>query len=103
MPAGRRRHPGAGPSRRGELRVIIGLHAAWLRATTMPFAGIVACQVGTAFASRAERACSRAIAWTSNPLLLWAIAFEIAFASALIYLPPLQVVFGEGARRARGR
>jgi calcium-translocating P-type ATPase len=70
------------------------LHDAWLRATTMSFAGIVACQVGTAFASRAERASTRAVGWTSNPLLLWGIAFELAFAAALIYLPPLQAVFG---------
>ena len=32
------------------------LHDAWLQATTMTFAGIVACQVGTAFAARTERA-----------------------------------------------
>jgi magnesium-transporting ATPase (P-type) len=70
------------------------LHEAWLRATTMSFAGIVACQVGTAFASRTERASSRAVGWTSNPLLLWGIAFEIVFAAALIYLPALQAVFG---------
>jgi calcium-translocating P-type ATPase len=73
------------------------LHDAWLRATTMTFAGIVACQVGTAFASRVERSASRAIGFTSNPLLLWGIAFEIVFAAALIYLPPLQPVFGTRA------
>jgi magnesium-transporting ATPase (P-type) len=70
------------------------LHEAWLRATTMSFAGIVACQVGTAFASRAELASSRAIGWRSNPLLLWGIAFELVFAAALIYVPALQSVFG---------
>ncbi len=70
------------------------LHDVWLRATTMSFAGIVACQVGTAFASRTERASTRAVGWTSNPLLLWGIAFELVFAAALIYLPPLQAVFG---------
>jgi len=63
----------------------------------MTFAGIVACQVGTAFASRVERSSSRAIGWRSNPLLLWGIAFEIVFAAALIYLPPLQSVFGTRA------
>ncbi len=73
------------------------LHADWLRATTMSFAGIVACQVGTAFASRVERASTRAIGWTTNPLLLWGIAFELVFAAALIYLPPLQSVFGTSA------
>jgi magnesium-transporting ATPase (P-type) len=73
------------------------LHDDWLRATTMTFAGIVACQVGTAFASRVERSSSRAIGFASNPLLLWGIAFELAFAAALIYLPPLQAVFGTRA------
>ena len=33
----------------------------------------------------------------SNPLLLWGIAFELAFAAALIYLPPLQPIFGTAA------
>jgi magnesium-transporting ATPase (P-type) len=70
------------------------LHEDWLRATTMTFAGIVACQVGTAFASRVELAPSRAIGWRTNPLLLWGIAFELVFAAALIYWPPLQAVFG---------
>jgi magnesium-transporting ATPase (P-type) len=60
----------------------------------MTFAGIVACQVGTAFASRVELASSSAIGWRSNPLLLWGIAFELVFAAALIYAPPLQSVFG---------
>jgi hypothetical protein len=54
----------------------------------------VACRVGTAFASRVERSSSRAIGWRSNPLLLWGIAFELVFAAALIYLPPLQTAVG---------
>ena len=29
----------------------------------------------------------------SNRLLLWGIAFELAFAAAVIYLPPLQDIF----------
>ena len=56
--------------------------------------GIVACQVGTAFAARTEHASTRAVGWTSNPRLLLGIAFELVFAAALIYLPPLQHVFG---------
>jgi magnesium-transporting ATPase (P-type) len=66
----------------------------------MTFAGIVACQVGTAFASRVERSSTWAIGWTSNPLLLWGIAFELLFAAALIYAPPLQSVFGTQALAA---
>ena len=37
------------------------LHAAYLAATTMTFAGITACQVGTAFAARTTRASLRSI------------------------------------------
>jgi calcium-translocating P-type ATPase len=73
------------------------LHDDYLAATTMTFAGITACQVGTAFATRTSRASLWQIGPFSNPLLLWGIAFELAFAGALIYLPPLQSVFGTAA------
>jgi len=73
------------------------LHDDYLVATTMTFAGITACQVGTAFAARSSGASLRRIGPLSNPLLLWGIAFELAFAAALIYLPPLQDLFGTAA------
>ena len=50
------------------------LHDDYLRATTMTFAGIVACQIGTAVASRTEWASLRAVGVFSNRLLLWGIA-----------------------------
>jgi magnesium-transporting ATPase (P-type) len=70
------------------------LHHAYLQATTMSFLGIVACQVGTAFAARTDRASLREVGFFSNPLLLRGIAFELAFAAAIIYVPALQDVFG---------
>jgi magnesium-transporting ATPase (P-type) len=70
------------------------LHHTYLEATTMTFAGIVACQVGTAFASRTSIASLRSVGLFSNRLLLWGIGFELAFAGALLYLPPLRAVFG---------
>ncbi|MEW6582945.1 MAG: cation-transporting P-type ATPase [Actinomycetota bacterium] len=73
------------------------LHDDYLRATTMTFAGIVACQVGTAMASRAERVSLRRVGVASNPLLLWGIAFEVAFTAAIVYAPPLQSLFGTAA------
>ena len=73
------------------------LHDAYREATTATFAGIVACQVGTAFASRTESASLRQVGLLTNPLLLWGIAFELAFAAALIYLPPMQQLFGTAA------
>ena len=73
------------------------LHTAVILATTMTFAGITACQVGTAFAARTTHASLRSIGITSNRLLLWGIAFELAFAAAVIYMPPLQSIFGTAA------
>lgn len=70
------------------------LHHAYLQATTASFAAIVACQVGTAFAARTEHASLRRIGVGSNRLLLAGIGFELAFTAAVIYLPPLQAVFG---------
>jgi magnesium-transporting ATPase (P-type) len=69
------------------------LHDAYLLATTMTFAGIVACQVGTAVAARTERSSLRSIGVFSNRLLLWGIAFELVFAAAVIYVPAFQPVF----------
>ena len=73
------------------------LHQAYLAATTMTFAGIVACQLGTVFAARTNRASLREIGVFSNPLLLYGVAFEVLFAAALIYLPPLQSLFETAA------
>jgi magnesium-transporting ATPase (P-type) len=69
------------------------LHGAYVEATTVTFLGIVACQVGTAFASRTERSSLAAIGIGSNPLLLWGIAFELALSAALVTIGPLQDVF----------
>jgi calcium-translocating P-type ATPase len=73
------------------------LHEAYLTATTMTFAGITFCQVGTAFASRTTHASLRSIGVFSNRLLLWGIAFELAFAACVVYVPLLQRVFGTAA------
>lgn len=70
------------------------LHHVYLQATTMTFLGIVACQIGTAFAARTERASLRQIGLTTNPLLLWGIAFEVTFAAAITTIPGLRSIFG---------
>ncbi|KAB1116505.1 hypothetical protein F6X54_11655 [Micromonospora aurantiaca] len=57
-------------------------------------AAIVACQVGTALAARTDRASLRSIGLASNRLLLWGIAFELAFAATIVTVPPLQAIFG---------
>jgi magnesium-transporting ATPase (P-type) len=73
------------------------LHHVYQQATTVAWLGIVACQVGTAFAARTERASLRSVGLTTNPLLLGAIAIELAFAAALVYVPFLHPVFGTAA------
>jgi calcium-translocating P-type ATPase len=65
----------------------------WRQATTMTFLGIVACQVGTAFAARTQHASLRTVGLTTNPLLLWGIAFELAFATAVVTIPAMQRIF----------
>ena len=69
------------------------LHHAYLQATTMTFLGIVACQIGTAFAARTERASLRSAGVFTNPLLLWGILFEICVAAAVVTVPWLQDAF----------
>ena len=64
------------------------------QATTMTFLGIVACQIGTAFAARTEHASLASIGLFSNRMLLWGIAAELAFAAVVVYVPALRTVFG---------
>jgi len=73
------------------------LHHAYLQATTMTWAGIVACQMGAAFAVRTSRASLRQVGVFSNPHLLRGVAFALLFAAAIIYLPPLQSIFHTAA------
>ncbi len=73
------------------------LHHVYQQATTVAWLGIVACQVGTAFAARTDRVSLRSIGVTTNRLLLGAIAIELVFAAALIYLPFLHHTFGTAA------
>jgi magnesium-transporting ATPase (P-type) len=54
-------------------------------------------RVGTALAARTERASLRSVGFFTNPLLLWGIASEVAFAAALVYVGPLQSAFGTAA------
>jgi len=70
------------------------LHHAYQQATTMTFAGIVACQIGTALAARTDRASLRQIGFFTNPLLLWGILSEIVFLAAIVAAPPFQHLFG---------
>ena len=87
-------HPGA-PTGVGS-----PLHHAYQQATTVAWLGIVACQVGTAFAARTDHTSLRAIGVFSNPALLVGIAAEIVFALTLVYTPFLHPLFGTAALSA---
>jgi calcium-translocating P-type ATPase len=87
----------AGWSRGADVAAGSPLHGAYLQATTASFAAIVACQVGTAFACRTDRVSLISIGLLGNRLLLAGIGFELAFTAALVYLPPLQEIFGTAA------
>ena len=73
------------------------LHHLYQQATTVTWLGIVACQVGTAFAVRTERASTWTVGWLSNRPLLLAIGFEIVFALTIAYTPQLHGIFGTAA------
>jgi calcium-translocating P-type ATPase len=73
------------------------LNHAYRQATTVAWLGIVACQIGTAFAVRTDHASLRSVGVFTNRFLLAAIAFELAFAAVVIYLPAMHAVFGTAA------
>ena len=73
------------------------LHQAYQQATTVTWLGIVACQIGTAFAVRTDVASLWSVGLFRNRFLLGAIAFELAFAGVLIYLPAMHGFFGTAA------
>ena len=73
------------------------LHHAYLQATTMSFVGMMAGQIGTAFAVRTRRESLRSIGVFSNQYLLAAIAGVTLFAALCVYVPPLQSLLGTAA------
>jgi calcium-translocating P-type ATPase len=87
-------HPGA-PTGAGT-----ALNHGYRQATTVVWLGIVACQVGTAFAVRTDWASLRQVGLLSNKPLLAAIAAELMFAAAVVYAPALHGFFGTAALSA---
>jgi magnesium-transporting ATPase (P-type) len=73
------------------------LNTAYRQATTATFTGIVACQIGTAFAARTEWSSLRSVGLATNRLLLLGIAGELVFTALVDYWPPAQQVFGTAA------
>ena len=73
------------------------LNAAYRQATTVAWLGIVACQVGTAFAVRTDHAALRQVGALTNRPLLAGIGVALAFSAALVYLPAMHGFFGTAA------
>ncbi|MFC9407382.1 cation-translocating P-type ATPase [[Kitasatospora] papulosa] len=70
------------------------LHHAYQQATTMTFLGMIAGQIGTAFAVRTQRASLRSIGVFSNHYLLAAIGGAVLLAALFVYAPPFQTLLG---------
>lgn len=66
----------------------------YLTATTMTFAGIVACQVGNAFACRSDSESIWRLGFSTNRMLVAGIVMEILLLVTLIYVLPLRTMFG---------
>ncbi|HET9896249.1 MAG TPA: cation-transporting P-type ATPase [Streptosporangiaceae bacterium] len=73
------------------------LNHGYRQATAVAWLGIVACQIGTAFAVRTGNASLRSVGVFANRFLLGGIAVALAFAAALIYVPAFQDIFGTAA------
>ncbi len=73
------------------------LHHAYQQATTMTFLGMIAGQIGTAFAVRTQRASLRSVGVFSNRYLLMGIAGELLLAAVFVYAPPFQKLLGTAA------
>jgi magnesium-transporting ATPase (P-type) len=77
--------------RPGELMVAEG--PLYTTATTMTLLGIVAGQVGAAFACRSTRQSIFQVGFTSNRVLLGGIALEVLLLVGLVYVPMLASLF----------
>jgi Ca2+-transporting ATPase len=77
----------------GKLGSYVDQGPLYRQATTITFAGIVACQIGNALACRSERdSILRLGPWSNRPLL-WAIGAEVLLLAAVIAAPPLRHMF----------
>jgi magnesium-transporting ATPase (P-type) len=63
-------------------------------ATAIALATVVATQIGNLFAQRTERVSVFRLGLFSNPLIWVGIATEIALLLLIVYVPPLQWMFG---------
>ncbi len=76
------------------------LNHLYRQSTTVAWLGIVACQIGTAFAARTDRVSLRQIGVFTNRFLLVAIGVALSFAAVVVYVPAFQSIFGTAAPSA---
>jgi sodium/potassium-transporting ATPase subunit alpha len=69
-------------------------NSVYLTATTMTLAGIVACQIGNAFACRSDTDSILRLGFTTNRMLLGGIVIEVCLLLTLIHVSPLRSMFG---------
>jgi len=70
------------------------LHETYPQASTAVFLGIVACQVGTAFAARTEHVSLFRVGLGTNPLLVWGVVAGLVLSAAFVTVPGLHEVLG---------
>lgn len=66
----------------------------YMTATTMTLAGIVACQIGNAFACRSDSDSIWRLGFTTNRMLIGGIVIEVCLLLILMYVSPLRSMFG---------
>ena len=66
------------------------------------FTAVVVGQMANAFACRSTTRWPGRLGWTSNRLLLWAVAFEVLLAAAFVGFPPLAGLLGQAPPPAAG-
>jgi Ca2+-transporting ATPase len=69
-------------------------NVAYVKGTTMTFAGIVIAQVGNVLASRTSKASLFKTSVKSNKWIWLGIALQVSIISAMVYIPILQEFFG---------
>ncbi len=68
----------------------------YVLATSMFHAGVIATQIGNAYACRTERTSVFKAGFFANRFLLFGFAFELTLIALMIYAPPFQTLFEEG-------
>ena len=73
-----------------------------LMASGAAFTAVVAGQMANAFACRSTTRWPGSLGWTSNRLLLGAVAFEVVLAACFVAIPPLADLLGQAWPSAAG-